>query len=721
MWRIPQALRESPDDQALLAYVLDQLSDPDAFMKKVRELYASGNGSMDTILFKSGKIFERYSAPMLLEGVIAGRVWSFRDITERKRAELALQESEERFHNLFQSIPSVAIQGYAADGTTQYWNQASEQLYGYTAREAIGKNLLDLVIPPEMREGVTQAMRQMMQTGQPIPPGELSLMRKDGSRVDVFSSHALMQSPGRPPELFCIDIDLTERKRAEQRLRLQGSALEAAANAIVITDREGRIEWVNAAFTTVTGYSASEVVGKNPRLLKSGKHNPAFYKDLWNTILAGNVWHGEIINKRKDNGFYTEDIMITPFKDERGEISHFIAVKQDISQRKLLEEEFRQSQKMEAFGQLAGGVAHDFNNILTVIQGGAALLQMNLTAEDKNQAIQQIAQAAKRAAGLTRQLLAFSRRSVMQARPVDINDVVTSMGKMLQRVIGENIALQIQLLPGGAPVQADPGMIEQVLLNLAVNSRDAMPEGGQLGIVLENITLDQAAVAFRHQAQVGNFVRLTIQDTGIGIPSEILQHIFEPFFTTKDVGKGTGLGLATVHGIVLQHHGWIEVESEFSKGTVFHIYLPRLAGMQGVQAEEQIAQRVRGGSETILIVEDDPALLALTSQALEHYGYTVIEANSGVAALEIWKQHCNDVNLLLTDIIMPEGVSGRQLAERLQAEKASLKVVYMSGYPGEVAGRGLELREGANFLEKPFIPAKLAQTVRDALDAALKF
>ncbi|MCX6894584.1 MAG: PAS domain S-box protein [Verrucomicrobia bacterium] len=560
-------------------------------------------------------------------------------------------------------------------------NAAFVTMLGYTRAELLQLNVADFDAQLSRAELLA---RIGALTPQPVM-FETRHRRKDGTICEVEIYAVSLMLEGRK-HCYASTRDITARKQTEQRLRLQGGALEAAANAIVITDREGNIEWVNAAFTTVTGYSVAEVVGKNPRLLKSGKHDPAFYQNLWDTICAGNAWRGEIINRRQDGSFYTEDIMITPLKDERGEITHFIAVKQDITQRKLLEEEFRQSQKMEAFGQLAGGVAHDFNNILTVIQGGAALLQMNLTAEDKDQAIQQIAQAAKRAAGLTSQLLSFSRRQIMHARPVDLNESVTAMGKMLQRLIGENITLQTRLLPGGAPVHADPGMIEQILLNLAVNARDAMPAGGQLGITLENLTLTPAAAALHHLARTGNFIRLTVQDTGAGIPPEILPRIFEPFFTTKDIGKGTGLGLATVHGIIQQHHGWVQVESEPGKGSTFHVFLPRLAGMHEIQSEE----------------------------------YRVIEAASGLAALETWRQHGRQVDLLLTDIIMPEGVSGSELVVQLQAAKPGLKIIYMSGYPGEVAGRGLELDEGTNFLQKPFTPAKLAQIVRDCLDAALK-
>ena len=590
-------------------------------------------------------------------------------------------------------------------------NEAACRMIGYSQAELLRLAVSDLEAD-DSTAAIAAQIQKIKQAGNAL--FERRFRCKDGRIIHVELSVNYL--PGFEERLFAFAREITERKQAEQWFRLQSGALEVAANAIVITNRDGVIEWANAAFTAFTGFSLAEVIGKKSRVLKSGKHDRAFYKNMWDTVLAGKVWQGELINKRKDGSFYNEDMTITPLRDEHGGITHFIAVKQDITRRKLLEEQFRQSQKMEAFGQLAGGIAHDFNNILTVIQGNAELMKMNLAAADKEQALQQILAASRRGAGLISQMLAFSRRQVMQARPVDLNDVVVSMAKMLQRIIGENIVLQTQLLPGVAPVQADSGMIEQALLNFVVNARDAMPNGGTLGIALETATLNADAVAFHPLARPGDFIRLTVRDTGRGIAPAVLPHIFEPFFTTKDVGKGTGLGLATVHGIVEQHQGWIEVVSELGRGATFHVYLPRLADARRLQAEEEAIHRVRGGSETILLVEDEPALRNLVAHALGVYGYQVIEAESGVVALELWRQHRATVDLLLTDIIMPDGVSGSELAVQLCADKPRLKVIYMSGYSGVVAGCGVELREGVNFLQKPFVPARLGQIVRDCLD-----
>jgi PAS domain S-box-containing protein len=383
----------------------------------------------------------------------------------------------------------------------------------------------------------------------------------------------------------------------------------------------------------------------------------------------------------------------------------------DITERLQLEESFRQAQKMEAIGQLAGGVAHDFNNLLTVILGYCGLLLASADAEITESA-KEIQAAAVRAANLTRQLLTFSRRQPMRMMPLDLDDAVLSVGRMLQRLIGEDIMLRTRLLPGGAWIEGDSGMIEQVLLNLAVNARDAMPGGGELWIELDDVTLDEAAARQHPEGRPGSFICLSLRDTGRGIAANHLPHIFEPFFTTKEVGKGTGLGLATVHGIVEQHNGWIEVESHSGEGTTFRVHLPRLPQGADRPGGAPKASRVLGGNEAILVVEDEPAVRALASKILGAQGYRVQAASSGVAALELWRRQAGAFDLLLTDLIMPGGVSGAQLAAQLRSEQPGLRVIYMSGYRGDTAPGGV----GANFLQKPFDPAHLARAVRACLD-----
>ena len=399
-----------------------------------------------------------------------------------------------------------------------------------------------------------------------------------------------------------------------------------------------------------------------------------------------------------------------------GRPARMIGTTQDITDRKQLEEQYRQSQKMEAIGQLASGVAHDFNNLLTVIQGNASMLTMReVDQAELHDHVEQIIQASERAAGLTRQLLLFSRKQIMQPTNLDLNEVTGNMTRMLQRIVGEDIALQADYAQGLPPIHADPGMIEQILLNLAVNSRDAMPIGGQLTISTSTEVLDETQAKQHRETAPGTYACLSVSDTGCGIPPEILPRIFEPFFTTKEVGKGTGLGLATVYGIVRQHRGSISIESVPGQGTTFRIYFPETRS-SAPKAVAPSGGTLFDGTETILLVEDEPALKMIVARVLAQCGYTVLTAISGVKALEVWREHREKIHLLMTDMVMPGGVSGRELATRLTTDKPGLKVIYTSGYSAELAGKGLALHEGVNFLQKPWGMKRLKRTVREALD-----
>jgi nitrogen-specific signal transduction histidine kinase/ActR/RegA family two-component response regulator len=402
----------------------------------------------------------------------------------------------------------------------------------------------------------------------------------------------------------------------------------------------------------------------------------------------------------------------------RGQPSLLLGLFRDVTGQKRLEDQLRQSQKLEAIGQLAGGVAHDFNNILTVIHGHASLLLVTgALAGSSARSAQQITQAAERAAGLTRQLLTFSRRQMMQPRRLDMNEIVGNMTKMLGRILGEDVALQLSYFPQPALVQADAGMMEQVLLNLAVNSRDAMPRGGLLALKIMVLELDSQNLHHHSEAHAGRFVCLTAADTGCGIPAENLRRIFEPFFTTKEVGKGTGLGLATVYGIVKQHQGWVEVESELGKGTVFKVFLPCSEEATAPDEAQAIEETVRGGTETILVVEDEAPVRELVCSLLAARGYNILQAETGVQALELWQNCKAQVDLLLTDLVMPNNLNGRELAEMLRAERPRLKVIFTSGYSADVVGKDFVLRGGLHYLQKPYHPQKLAAAVRDCLDA----
>jgi signal transduction histidine kinase/DNA-binding response OmpR family regulator len=407
----------------------------------------------------------------------------------------------------------------------------------------------------------------------------------------------------------------------------------------------------------------------------------------------------------------------SPVRDKAGKYYGRIWIFRDITQRLELEAQFRQVQKLEGIGQLAAGVAHDFNNILAIIQLQAGLLQTDSDiAPQQRESAGEIEKATERAANLTRQLLLFSRKQTPQTRELDLNQSINDMTKMLRRTIGEDIQVQFKFTMEPLLIRADAGMMDQVLMNLAVNARDAMPKGGQLVIETAAVEFDESVRGQSPLARPGSFVCLSVGDTGCGIPPENLSRIFEPFFTTKEVGKGTGLGLATVFGIIQQHQGWINVYSAVGRGTTFRIYLPRLAAQSGQESGPSALTAVRGGTETILLVEDEEALRASMSTALSQLGYRVLESASGVETLKIWAQHSREIDLLLTDMVMPGGMTGKELAGKLMREKPKIKVIYASGYSVEVASRDFPLTEGVNFITKPFGTKQLAQTVRNCLD-----
>jgi len=508
-----------------------------------------------------------------------------------------------------------------------------------------------------------------------------------------------------------------ERHQAAEQVRVQSSALEAVANGIILTDPAGKILFANKAFCAMTGYALEEILGKTPGFLNSGKHNADFFRALWNTILTGRVWQGELINRRKDGTLYNEEMTITPIQGTNGGISHFIAVKQDITKRKQFKEQLHQARKMEAIGQLAGGIAHDFNNLLTVIHGNVQLVLMDESQlkEENRQCLKQVIDATERAGNLTRQLLAFGRKQVIQFQPLNLNDVIGNFTKMLKRVIGEHVVLQCCYAEDLPSVDADIGMIEQILINLIVNARDAMPQGGSIVITTEAISIDVSRVDSHPEAQPGEFVCITVGDTGMGIYPEYLPRIFEPFFTTKEAGKGTGLGLATVYGIVKQHQGWIEVSSQLGSGTTFKIFLP--AGAPGVKQKlvPQMKASPAVGHEKILLVEDDADVRMVARDVLEASGYQIWEASNGLEALNVWKTNASQIDLLLTDVIMPGGLNGRELSDRLRRERPGLKVILMTGYSPDLM---VKIQPQSHILTKPFSMEGLTETVRNCLDTA---
>jgi PAS domain S-box-containing protein len=653
-------------------------------------------------------------------GKIVGVSKIARDITESKRAERELRKSREEFKDLFDNAP-LGYHEVDAEGRLTRVNKTELKMLGYSAEELLGQFVWKISVDEEASRRAALAKLG----GEPPPPAfERILRRKDGSTFPALIEDRIVRDEaGRITGIRAVIQDITERKRAEESLKLLESAVKQSKESILITDAQldlpgPKIIFVNPAFTQMTGYTAEEVIGKTPRILQGPRTDRTVLARLRKNLEQGEVFSGETINYRKDGKEFDLEWQVAPLRDAGGKITHFVATQHDITERKKLEAQFLQSQKMEGIGQLAGGVAHDFNNILAVIQMQSDLLKNSSgLSADQVEFAEEIGVTVQRAAALTRQLLLFSRREVFQPRDVDLSASIADTAKMLRRILGENVEMQLKFASQPMFIHADAGMLDQVLLNLTVNARDAMPNGGQLIIETSGVEFDEFAASQSAQVRVGSFVRLSVSDSGCGIPSEILPKIFEPFFTTKEVGKGTGLGLATVFGIVQQHQGWINVYSEVNHGTTFRIYLPRLARNGGQKSAQPALAEMRGGNETILLAEDDPALRVSVRKALSQLGYRILEAPTGVKALEVWNENRDEIRLLLTDLVMPGGMTGKALAQRLQQENPKLKVIYMSGYSAEVVGKEFPLKEGVNFLTKPFQAFKLAQTIRDVLDA----
>jgi two-component system cell cycle sensor histidine kinase/response regulator CckA len=509
-----------------------------------------------------------------------------------------------------------------------------------------------------------------------------------------------------------------QRQVAEQSLRKLSCAVEQSADAIFITNSEGIIEYVNPAFEMLTGYSLKEVTGRTSSILKSGEQAPVLYREVWESIRSGNAGRSIVVNRKKNGEVYYVDESISAIRDAEGRIANFVSNGRDFTERLRLEAQLLQSQKMDAIGHLAGGIAHDFNNLLTIITSYSELALDSVALESPAQArIQEILSAARRAADLTRQLLAFSRKQPQALRVADLNPVVSGIVKTLRRLIGEDI--ELVFIPGQAlgRIRLDPVQIEQILMNLAANARDAMPQGGQCTIETSNVQVDEQYVD-RKRAVIptGRYAVLSLTDTGDGIPADHLSHVFEPFYTTKPSGKGTGLGLATVYGIVKQNQGFVWAYSEPGMGTVIKIYLPCVQDQPvALEIPDTGAGVALRGTETVLLVEDEEPLRRATVEFLRLRGYTVLEARDGVDALSISKNHGSTIHLAVTDVVMPH-MSGGELAKALETLRPQTRVLFVSGYAGQTVLDHKVIDVENNFLQKPFTLKQLASKVRTVLD-----
>ncbi|MBI4877675.1 MAG: PAS domain S-box protein [Acidobacteria bacterium] len=655
-------------------------------------------------------------------GAATGMLWRHLRVgflRRQLRTEQALRLSEERYRTLFQCLgEGVGIVNKR--GRFLVANPAAESIFGIPSGELAGRNAWSFVVPRDLplARRQTEAFLRGRESA-----CEIAIRRADGAEKTIQITGTPRLNPeGRLAEVVGVFRDVTEARQLEERVRLLAQALQSSDDCICITDVQDRFLYVNGAFLRTYGYQENELIGQHVGIVRSERNAP----EALSAILPGTMeggWHGELWNRTKSGREFPISLTTSSVRDDAGNAVALIGVARDISERKQaeaertrLEEQLRQAQKLESVGRLAGGVAHDFNNLLTVINGYGDLLLARLRADDPvRPSLEQIRKAGERAANLTQQLLAFSRKQVVRPRLLDLNAQAQEAGQMLRRLLQEDIELVLRLDPTVGSVMADPGQLHQVLINLAVNAKDAMPTGGELLVETSSVELNAGCETELPEAVPGKYVLLTVTDTGTGMDAETREHIFEPFFTTKETGKGTGLGLATVYGIVRQNGGWIAVRSEPGKGTTFRIYLPR-AEAGPAKPDAAPPPMELHGSETILVVEDQADVRRLATRVLEAHGYTTLQAGSGAEALQLVRDHAGPIHLLLTDVVMP-GMNGRELAGELTPRRPEMKVLLMSGYSESVVARRGVLDPGFTLLAKPFTSDELASAVRRVLGA----
>ncbi len=636
-------------------------------------------------------------------------------LIERKNAEAARLESERHFRETLSNVALIAVT-LDMEGKITFCNDFLLNITGWHRDELIGKSWFECMIPKPERKQLLSMFKQLAPEGRFPSHHENDILTRSGElRTASWNNTPLRAPDGTIIGVTSIGEDITERQRALHEIRRLAMVVEQQAEAVIIADTTGAIQYVNPAFERLTGYTRSEALGKNPRILKSGKQSRDFYTAMWRQLSEGTPWSGHFTNRRKDGAAYEVESTISPIRDDSGRIIGFVSTSRDVTHEMQLEQQFRQSQKMEAIGRLAGGIAHDFNNLLTSILGYSRLIKDELPEGSPfTNDLDEVINAGERAAALTRQLLTFSRKQAVQTRPVKLNGVVMDMDKLLRRTLGEDIELVTILDSEMGFANADTGLLEQIIMNLAINARDAMPRGGTLTIQTSTANLNDHFCACHAGVKPGRYVLLSVRDTGMGMSREIYERCFEPFFTTKEKGKGTGLGLSIVYSIVEQLNGFITVDSAPDRGSAFTAYFPAVAAAtEKSQAYERI--ELPRGQETILVVEDEEAVRRLTVRLLESLGYKVLQARHGGEALLICERHEGQIDLVLTDVVMPH-IGGQELVQRLMQIRKDFKVLYMSGFTDTAFVSREEGQGKTPLILKPFTNEALARRVRDMLD-----
>ena len=588
-------------------------------------------------------------------------------------------------------------------------------MLGFTSSsDIIGKTIFSLFHPDD-HEIIKERIATMLETGRAVPRIEEKLVRSNGNLVDVEVAAAPIDYEGRRGILVIVN-DITDRVRAEESRTLLATVVERAAEAIVVTDTEGNIKYVNPAFERASGYTRDEVIGNNPRILNSGKQDDNFYRELWATITGGRVWRGNFINKKKDGSLFEEEATISPIRDTDGKIVNYVAVKRDVTKEAQLQRQLIQSQKMEAIGTLAGGIAHDFNNIVFAITGYTELALEDLPAGSPARwDLERVLGAGKRAGEMVKQILTFSRRGEPERRLLDLSPIVKEGLKFLRASIPSTIEIRENMEAALGKVNADPTQIHQVLMNLCTNASHAMRDSkGILTVELSGVALDADLGAQRLAVAPGKYIKMAVSDTGHGIPPDIIQRIFEPYFTTKEINEGTGLGLAVIHGIVKSHGGAITVYSEPGRGTTFNVFFPVVEAEAEAESPSGI-EPSPSGHERVLMVDDEQILVEMGQSILERLGYEVVPETNPMEALALFRSDPQRFDLVITDLTMPK-MTGLELAAEIAVLRPGMPIILCTG-----VGHKFTEEEGRKagivaVIKKPISKKDVAKTVRSVLD-----
>ena len=698
-----------PDDRVALAEVFQPLVDQrqDYFGHEARYLTKVGG-------FRWIEVFAQLTTDGA--GHVLGIFGTLTDITERKLADEELAATRARLDHLMAASPAVlySVPVASAYAIRSISDNVRRQL-GYTPAEVTADpEFWTSRVHPDDAPHASEAWAATLIEGR--RSDQYRLRNAAGAYRWIHDERRLVcDEQGKPSEIVGSWVDVTEHRRTEADRARLATVVEQSAEAIVITTVDGTIEYANPAFERLTGTARAQLIGRHATLLKTDPGDDELWHSLRVSLRAGQTWSGQFTHARADRSVIQVAAMVFPVRGHDGRVVSYVSGMRDVTHERQVEDQLRQAQKMEIAGRLAGGVAHDFNNLITVISGRAQMLMRDAAvAPEQLRHVDLINETANRAAALTRQLLAFSRKQAIAPRILDLSAVLANMTKMLRRLIGEDVELVISAGAGVGRVKADPGQLEQVVMNLVVNARDAMPDGGRLTIAIANVRLDEDTARRQLALGAGEYVALSVTDTGCGMSAETQAHVFEPFFSTKGPDKGTGLGLSTVYGIVKQSEGDIAIDSALGCGTTMTVYLPRVEGEIEEPAVER-ASRLPEGSETILIAEDEDGVREIVREILAGQGYQVLEARDGVSALLVSERHPGPIHLLLSDVVMPR-MGGGELAQQLTAVRPATRVLFMSGYTDDAIALRRAAEGETPLLQKPFSTTVLVRRIREVLD-----